>query len=119
MIIRNKKSNQYTNVPFDIIMDKRVGIKELGLWVQLYSLPDDWSFSIEGLATLRRDGTASISSSVKALEDLGYLKRVQRRNENGFFEGYDWYIYESPEIKRVPEHPYFYASRDSELTGSE
>lgn len=92
----NKTQNNFTIVNNSIIRDKRLGIKERGLLLTLLSLPDNWNFSAAGICSLLPDGKATINSTIKNLENLGYLKRQQIKNINGQFSGYDWIITDNP-----------------------
>ena len=78
-------------------MDRRLGMKERGLFLTLLSLPDNWEFSVIGLSKILPDGKAAIQTTVQKLEKLGYLKRVQAKGEKGKFAGYDWEIIPLPE----------------------
>ena len=88
------KTQGYTVVSNVIVKDIRLSLKDRGLLVTILSLPDNWEFSIAGLASIVNDGKDSIRSSVKRLEGLGYLKRIQVRSDSGQFEGCDWLICE-------------------------
>lgn len=100
----NKTQNNFTIVNNSIVRDKRLGIKERGLLLTLLSLPDNWNFSVAGICSLLPDGKATINSTIKNLESLGYLKRKQIKNENGQFGGYDWIITDNPSTEnRITE----------------
>ena len=51
----------------------------------MLSLPDDWNYNMQGLASLSRDGIDSIRSAIKELEHHGYVQRNIVRNEYGLF----------------------------------
>ena len=76
--------------------EKKMSLKAKGLLSMMLSLPDDWDYSINGLATLSKDGKDSVMSALKELEKFGYLKRTRRVNEFGHFKGYDYDIFEQP-----------------------
>lgn len=76
---------------FSIIDNRVLQIKELslqakGLYVIMISLPNDWNFSIKGLATLSANKETATNSVVKELEKFGLLKRNKYQNEKGFFD---------------------------------
>ena len=52
----------------------------------MLSLPDDWNYNMQGLASLSRDGIDSIRSAIKELEHHGYVQRNIVRNEYGLFK---------------------------------
>lgn len=97
----NKTQGNFTIVNNQILRDKNLGIKERGLLITLLSLPDSWEFSILGLAAILPDGKDAIGNCVKKLEKAGYLRRIQAKNDNGQFAGYDWKISDNP----IPKNP--------------
>ena len=84
-MIRREAKESFTWVHNTFIHDKRLSLAERGMRLLLISLPDDWSFSIAGIKAMVQDGREKVSSTLKALEEHGYLRRVQRYNENGAF----------------------------------
>ena len=48
--IRVKHTKPFTAVFNSVIQDKRISLKTLGLFVVMQSFPDDWEYSISGLA---------------------------------------------------------------------
>ena len=67
----------------------------------MLSLPDDWNYNMQGLASLSRDGIDSIRSAIKELEHHGYVQRNIVRNEYGLFT-YKFNIGLSGTINNVP-----------------
>ena len=51
----------------------------------MQSLPDDWSYSISGLAAKANTGKDSIRSALKELTDVGYLVKEQAHDSGGKF----------------------------------
>lgn len=79
-----------------VFRDSRLDYKELGLLVQMISLPDNWSYSIAGLAALKNSGEKSIRTGLLKLEEYGYLHREQATDSSKKFSGYNYYIYQDP-----------------------
>ena len=79
-----------------IIQNKDLSLKAIGLFTFMWSLPDDWDFSISGLSKFLKDGKDSIRSAIQELENVGYLKRVPDRNK-GKFSGQDYILNENIE----------------------
>lgn len=94
----------YTVVINSIVRDQNLNNKDLGLLVRLISLPSGWNFSIAGLAGhVCPDKKKSISSSVMRIEELGYLRRIQARDEhNGKFSSGDWILDNTPYSPLTP-----------------
>ena len=85
MMIRSEDKNNFTWVHNTFIRDRRLSMAERGLLLTMMSMPENWSFSVTGLHGMVADGRDRVRSTVKALEDHGYLKRVQTCDENGLF----------------------------------
>ncbi|MCR5388002.1 MAG: helix-turn-helix domain-containing protein [Lachnospiraceae bacterium] len=84
-IFKNKTQNNFTMISNNIFRDKDLSMKDRGVLCTLFSLPDGWNFSISGLCTIVSDGYDSLTSSVRRLEELGYLERTKTRDSNGKF----------------------------------
>lgn len=84
-LIKSDVTGQYFIVGMDVAKDQRLGLTERGMMLTLLSLPPDWDFTIEGMTRILPDGRGRIRSSIKKLEDMGYLKRNQSRKEDGVF----------------------------------
>lgn len=96
-VMRVHKNANYTIMSNHHFKEKKMSLKAKGLLSLMLSLPDDWDYSINGLATLSKDGKDSVMSALKELEQFGYLKRTRVINELGQFKGYDYDIYEHPQ----------------------
>lgn len=96
-----------------------MSLKAKGLLSLMLSLPDDWDYSISGLATLSKDGKDSIMSALAELEKFGYLTRTRLTNEKGQFAGVEYNIFEIPQPKDpISEKPNS-ANENSENPNSE
>lgn len=97
--LQNDFEGSFTVVVNSIIRDQNLNNKDLGLLVRLISLPSGWNFSVAGLIAghITPDKKKSISSSVRRIEELGYLRRIQSRNEeDGKFGSCDWILGNTP-----------------------
>lgn len=95
-VVRVVKNCNYTTLSNYHFKDKRLSWKAKGLLSTMLSLPPDWNYTIEGLATLSGDGIKSTNSGLAELEKYGYLKRKQLRDDNGHFSLTEYTIYEEP-----------------------
>lgn len=102
-VFRVVKNSNYTTLSNYHFRDKRLSWKAKGLLSTMLSLPDDWNYTIEGLAKLSDDGIKSTNSGLAELEKCGYLIRKQLRNENGYFSATEYTIYEQPIQEDNPE----------------
>lgn len=69
-----QKTKNYTVHTNHSIRDNRLTLRAKGLHILMLSLPDDWEFSVKGLASICKEGTAMIRSALKELEAAGYLR---------------------------------------------
>lgn len=100
------KEKNYTTIDNGIFKDTRISFKAKGLLTTMLSLPPTWNYTIEGLATLSKDGRDSIKTALKELENFGYLERKQVRNDNGSFCDLEYFVYEKPQPKEpLAENP--------------
>lgn len=95
-VMRVHKNANYTVMSNYHFREKKMSLKAKGLLSLMLSLPDDWDYSINGLATLSKDGKDSVMSALKELEAFGYLTRTRVTDERGRFAGYDYDIFEEP-----------------------
>lgn len=95
-VCRVIKEENYTVLDNYHLDDKRLSLKARGLLSTMLRLPNDWNYTIEGLAKLCRDGKASVRSAVEELEEYHYIRRRQLRGDGGAFGDNEYLIYERP-----------------------
>lgn len=94
----NEHKPNHTIIPSALIHDEHLSLKDIGLLCTMLALPDDFDFSIIGLADMMpNDGRDAISSSLGRIKKAGYLRITQKR-ENGAFKGYIWEVSDMPEF---------------------
>ena len=59
------------------ITDPNLKLQELGLYLTMLSLPDNWNYSIRGMAAILPEGATKITNTLKALEKKKYIERNQ------------------------------------------
>lgn len=99
-VFRINKNANYTVMSNYHFKEKKMSLKAKGLLSLMLSLPDDWDYSISGLATLSKDGKDSIMSALTELEKFGYLSRQRLVNSKGQFNGIEYNIYEIPQAEK-------------------
>lgn len=95
-VIRVVKNCNYTTLSNYHFKDKRLSWKAKGLLSTMLSLPDNWNYTIEGLASLSDDGVKATNTGLAELEKCGYLIRKQLRDSKGQFVMMEYTIYEKP-----------------------
>ena len=93
--LRKRITRDFTIISNTALRDTRLGSSERGLYCTMMSMADDWDFSIRGFAAIMPDGVTKISSAMKKLEALGYLKR-ERQYIDGKITDWIYYIYDEP-----------------------
>lgn len=96
-VFRIEKTNNYTIMSNIHMKDKSLSLKAKGLLTQMLSLPEDWDYTLKGLAYLNKDGLDAIREAVRELEKAGYVVRSRVRNEKGQLAGTEYVIYEKPQ----------------------
>ena len=107
-VIRVVKNRNYTTICNESLRNPNLSLKAKGLHAMCISFPDDWKFTINGLAKFCRDGRDGVNSAVKELEKVGYIKREQTRCANGRMGNCDYTIFEQLPCRDSPctENPY-------------
>lgn len=100
-VFRIEKTRDYTVMANFHLRDTELSLKAKGLLSLILSLPEDWDYTTKGLARICRDGVDSICSTVRELEDHGYIIRERVRNEKGQLTTVEYTILEQP-VKGEP-----------------
>ena len=90
-LIKRDRGN-YTNTSNKVIRDERLTWKARGIFNYLWSQADNWQFYVAEIANHAKDGVKSTRSGLDELEKYGYLKRINRHNKSGSFDGMDWIL---------------------------
>ena len=77
----------FTTVYREVAQDQRLSLKARGLFLLMQSLPEDWNYTISGLAQLANTGKDQIRSGLKELLEVGYLVKEQSHDGTGKFAG--------------------------------
>ena len=101
-VCRIMKESNYTRVSNHYLRDNSLSFKAKGLLTLMLSLPEDWDYTIAGLAQFTADGRVSIANTIRELEERGYIRRKQTRGENGAFAQNVYWIYEVSQIDELP-----------------
>ena len=97
-VIRVNKTSNYTVMSNTHLRDRSLSLKAKGLMSQMLSLPDDWDYSISGLAAINSEKESCIKSALNELKKSGYLvvtKKMPNETESGRIE-YVYDLYEEP-----------------------
>ena len=89
----------YQIMPTTFLKDKRISLKAKGLLATMYSLPNEWDYSINGLCKITNTGLRAIRAAITELEIIGYIERKQVHNEKGQFD-YEYIVKFTPKINK-------------------
>ena len=101
-VFRVHKTRDFTVMSNHHLRDKNLTLKAKGLLSVILSLPDDWKYSIAGLASICKEGTSAVKSALQELTDAGYVtvtKMYPNQTESGRIE-YVYDIHERPQAPR-------------------
>lgn len=101
-VLRVEKNKNYTTMSNYHLRDGRLTLKAKGLLSLMLSLPDNWTYTIEGLVEMVTEGESAVKSALKELKDNGYLKIEKKSGKGGRFE-YEYVVFEQPESADSPE----------------
>lgn len=96
-VFRVERTKDYTVMSNYHLKDKRLSLKAKGLLSQILSLPEDWDYTLSGLASINLESKDAIRSAVQELENAGYIRRRQTVDERGKFSSNEYIIYEQPQ----------------------
>ena len=101
-IFRVNKNKDYTVMSNYHLRDKNMSFKAKGLLSMMLSLPDDWDYSIKGIASISKENEKAIKIILNELKELGYLRIIKLKpneTKSGRIE-YIYDIYEMSEYKK-------------------
>jgi len=85
----------FTQVPNEIINDKRVSLKAKGLYLYFISKPDNWDFSLSGMCSQLKESRPSVIKTIDELCSFGYLEKIKNRLD-GKQAVNDYILHQSP-----------------------
>lgn len=81
------------------------------------SLPENWNYTLSGLRAINKEGKDAIRTSLRELEQAGYLRRSQTKAPNGRFSKNEYVIYELPQKPEpIPEEEPSFCPPESDPT---
>lgn len=93
-----KKTTDYTVMSNHHLRDKSLSLKAKGLLSQILSLPEEWDYTLQGLAYINREQIDAIRQAVHELERAGYIVRTRERDNRGRLRRAEYTIYEEPQL---------------------
>ena len=103
-VIRVEHNANYTTMSNYHLRDGRLSLRAMGLMSKMLSLPDDWDYTVAGLAAICKEGRDAVRKALQELESAGYLIREQTR-KGGSFSTNDYTLYEESKASPLTENP--------------
>ena len=100
-VFRVEKTKDFTIMSNYHLRDKSLSLKAKGLLSQMLSLPEEWDYTLAGLACINKESKDAIRTTVLELEKAGYITRHQTTTEGGRFGSNEYVIRERP----LPHEP--------------
>ena len=95
-VFRVERTDNYTVMSNHHLRDKALSLKAKGLLSLMLSLPEDWDYTLAGLARISLEGKDAIRAAVAELEAAGYVQRRQTTDRAGKFGVNEYIIRERP-----------------------
>lgn len=90
-----KNLEKYQAIPTRFLEEKTMSLRAKGLLTHIYSLPNFWDYTMQGLCKITGTGIKQMRSTIEELELFGYLKREMIRAESGKID-YEYIVYVNP-----------------------
>jgi hypothetical protein len=103
-VFRIEKTTNYTIMSNHHLRNKTLTLKAKGLLSQMLSLPEEWNYTLTGLAEINRERIDAIRTAIWELEQAGYIVRRQGRDTRGKMAAIEYVIYEVPQNRPQDEH---------------
>ena len=91
-----KESGDFVTVHKAFVFDNELSAKAKGILLYFLSRPDNWQIYTSEVVKHMNDGQKSINSGIQELINRKYVHRIQKRTNNGVFNGYEYLVYEKP-----------------------
>ena len=101
-LIRSGRKESFTVLYNSMLRDKRLSLKAKGLFAIMSSLPDNWQYSISGLASYTGYGRDVIRTALLELKQAGYLLQEQSHGVRGQFASSVYVLQDVPPCLENP-----------------
>lgn len=106
----HKREAPYVIMDKNFLQKENLTMQAKGLLAYLLSLPNDWVIYRKELVTRFKNGEKALLTTIKELEQDGYIKKKQMRDSKCRFGGVSYSVFEIPKLENVenilkPESP--------------
>lgn len=102
----------YTQINNPCLRDSSLSLAAIGVLANLLSVAEWWKTSVSGLAALHSDGRTRVTTSLRQLEERGYVTKELVRDEQGAFGKISYVVSDKPMLEdplvdgRVPANEF-------------
>lgn len=105
-ILRNELKSNFTQIPNELLFDKRLSFGARILFCYLASKPDNWKIINQDIITNLNISSDSIAKYFNELLETGWITREREINEKGqYCGGYNYTIYSEPKVCLLGKNP--------------
>lgn len=94
-LIRRPPSAPFGTLARETLHSPDLTLKEKGMMAVVFSLPEDWDFSVSGLASILNESKGAIQATLRNLKAKGYLSENLVRNGIGQILKREYIFHES------------------------
>ena len=103
--VRFSRRKAFATLYREVAQDTRLSLESRGLLLLMASLPEDWEYSVAGLAKKAGCGKDKLRRILGELENVGYLAREQCHDAEGKFAGNMYVIQDdAPPLSGKPDN---------------
>ena len=94
-----KREDKFTQVSNSFLRDNRISFKAKGLFCYMFSMSENWNFTLQSIATQQKDGLDSVKSAMDELKEYGYISYEKHSNGTGTYFLNDEPNMENPNVE--------------------
>ena len=80
-----KKERGYVQVSNNFLRDERISFKAKGLFCYMFSMNEDWNFTIKSIAKQQKDGYDAVQSALEELKKYDYVEYEKHSDGTGTY----------------------------------
>lgn len=106
-VYRQHRNKNYTIMANYHFREREMSLRAKGLLSLIFSLPDDWKYTVAGLCTICKESEQIITLTLKELKEFGYLvvtKQMPNETTDGRIS-YVYDLYERPSDANIEKQP--------------
>ena len=94
-----KRDSNFTQVSNSLLRDSKISFKAKGLFCYMFSMNENWNFTMQSIASQQKDGLDSVKSAMDELKEYGYISYEKHSNGTGTYFLNDEPNVENPNVE--------------------